>query len=63
MSPEAKQEMKNALNGKFSDDYNELEKLLETLTAEKATATNHGTFKRIDGAISKLRMKMNRLKP
>jgi len=63
MSPEEKIEMKNALNGKFSDDYNDLEKLLEILTSEKAAATNHGTFKRIDGAISKLRMKMNKLKP
>lgn len=62
MSAEAKIAIKNALNGKLSDDYNDLEKLLENLTAEKATATNHGTFKRIDGAIDKVRIKMNKLK-
>jgi len=62
MSPEEKTEIQNALNGKFSDDYNELEKLLENLGAEKAATTNHGTFKRIDGAMSKVRSKMNKLK-
>jgi len=62
MSPEEKLEMKNALNGKLSDDYNELEKLLVNLTAEKDATSNHGTYKRIDGAISKVQMKMNRLK-
>jgi hypothetical protein len=62
MSEEDKLAIKNALNGKLSDDYNELEKLLENLTTEKATTTNHGTFKRIDGAMSKVRMKMNKLK-
>ena len=63
MSPEEKLAIKNALNGKLSDDYEDLEKLFENLTAEKAATTNHGTFKRIDGAISKVRSKMNKLKP
>lgn len=63
MSPEAKTAIKNALNGVLSDDYNELETLLQNLAAEKAATTNHGTFKRIDGVISKVQSKMNRLKP
>lgn len=62
MSDEEKLEMKNALDGKLSDDYNELEKLLENLTTAKDAATNHGTFKRIDGAMSKVRVKMSKLK-
>lgn len=62
ISPEEKTAIKNALNGKSSDDYDDLEKLLQNLLAEKAATTNHGTFKRIDGAISKVRIKMNKLK-
>ena len=62
MSPEEQTAIKNALIGKLSDDYNDLENLLKNLTAEKETTTNHGTFKRLDGAISKVRIKMNKLK-
>jgi len=61
MSPEDKLEMKNALDGKLSDDYKTLEKVLEHLTTAKEAASNHGTFKRIDGAMSKVRVKMSRL--
>ena len=55
-------DIKNAINGKLSDNYDDLEIVLKNLTTEKETATSHGSFKRIDKAIEKVRMKMNRLK-
>jgi len=62
LSEQAKLDVKNALNGNFTDNYDDLEILLENLTAEKAKASGHGSFKRIDNAIEKLRTKMHRLK-
>ena len=62
LSEQAKLDVKNALNGKFSDNYDDLEILLENLTAEKTKASDHGKFKRIDTAIGKLHNKMIRLK-
>ena len=62
LSDQEKLDVKNALNGKFTDNYDDLEMLLENLTAEKTKASDHGKFKRIDNAIGKLRNKMNRLK-
>lgn len=62
LSDEAKLDVKNALNSKFPDNYDDLVILLENLKAEKEMATNHGKFKRIDNAMGKVQMKMNRLK-
>ncbi|NOR56012.1 MAG: hypothetical protein GQ531_07365 [Sulfurovum sp.] len=62
LTDQAKLDVKNALNGKFTDNYDDLVILLENLTAEKTKASGHGSFKRIDNAIGKLRSKMNRLK-
>ena len=61
LSAEEKQAIKDAMNGKLSDDYNELEKLLENLSTEKEATTNHGTFKRLDTAMSKVRSKMSKI--
>ena len=55
-------DMKNAINGKLSDNYDDLEIVLKNLTTEKEAATNHGSFKRVDKAIAQVRMKMNKLK-
>ncbi|HIC11925.1 MAG TPA: hypothetical protein EYO75_00840 [Sulfurimonas sp.] len=63
ISEEAKLDMKNALNGKLSDNYDELKIVLENLTAKKAVTTDHGSFKQIDKAIGKVQLKMNRLQP
>jgi len=62
MSDQEKQDVNNAINGKLSDDYNDLEVVLNNLNAEKATVKDHGRYKRIDKAISKVRTKMNTLK-
>ncbi|SFV51258.1 hypothetical protein MNB_SM-4-519 [hydrothermal vent metagenome] len=63
LTDEAKLDMKNALNGKLSDNFNELKIVLENLTAKKAVTTDHGSFKQIDKAIGKVQLKMNRLQP
>lgn len=55
-------DMNNAIDGKLSDNYDDLEIVLKNLTTEKEATTNHGRFKRVDKAIEKVRMKMNRLK-
>ena len=62
MSDQEKLDVKNAMDGKLSDDYNNLEIVLQNLTAEKSTAKDHGRYKRIDKAIGKVQMKMNALK-
>jgi len=62
MSDQEKIDMKNAINGKVSGNYDELEILLKNLTTEKEAATDHGRFKRIDKAIDKVRTKMYVLK-
>ncbi|MDF1877041.1 hypothetical protein JHD47_04365 [Sulfurimonas sp. SAG-AH-194-L11] len=61
LTEEAKLDMKNALNGKLSDNFDELKVLLENLSAKKAVTTDHGTFKQIDKAMGKVQVKMNRL--
>lgn len=63
ISEEAKLDMKYALNGKLSDNYDDLKIVLENLTAKKAVTTDHGSFKQIDKAIGKVQLKMNRLQP
>ena len=62
LTEEAKLDMKNALNGKLSDNYDDLKIVLENLTIKKAATTDHGSFKQIDKAIGKIQLKMNRLK-
>lgn len=62
MSDQEKTDIKNAMDGKLSDNYADLEILLKNLTTEKEVATDHGRFKRIDKTIDKVRMRMNRLK-
>lgn len=61
ISEEATLDMKNALNGKLSDNYDDLKIVLENLSAKKAVTTDHGSFKQIDKAIGKIQLKMNRL--
>ncbi|QSZ42750.1 hypothetical protein GJV85_11705 [Sulfurimonas aquatica] len=62
ISEEAKLDMKNALNGKLSDNYDELKIVQENLAIKKAEATSHGTYKQIDKAMDKITHKMNKLK-
>jgi len=54
ISQEAKSDMKNALNGQLSDNYDELKVVLENLSAKKAVTTDHGSFKQIDKAMGKV---------
>ncbi|MDF1884188.1 hypothetical protein JHD49_09570 [Sulfurimonas sp. SAG-AH-194-C21] len=61
LSEQAKLDMKNALNGKISDNFDELKIVLENLSAKKAVTTDHGSFKQIDKAMGKIQVKMNRL--
>ena len=63
LTQEAQQDMKNALNEKLSDNYDDLKIVLENLTAKKAVTTDHGSFKQIDKTIGKVQLKMNRLQP
>ncbi|MBL1243538.1 MAG: hypothetical protein COA39_003945 [Sulfurimonas sp.] len=62
ISEEAKLDMKNALNGKLSDNYDDLKIVLENLSAKKAVTTDHGSFKQIDKAIGKIQLKMSKIK-
>ncbi|MDQ7066717.1 MAG: hypothetical protein Q9M40_01235 [Sulfurimonas sp.] len=61
MSEQAQLDVKNAINGKISDNYDELKVVLENLSIKKAAATDHGSFKQIDKAMGKVQLKMNRL--
>lgn len=55
-------DMKNAMNGKLSDDYDELEKVLHNLTVKKSNTTDHGSYKFIEKAMSKIHSKMRAIK-
>ena len=61
ISEEAKLDMKNALNGKLSDNYDDLKIVLDNLTIKKAGVTDHGSFKQIDKAIDKIKFRMKKL--
>lgn len=61
LTEDAKLDMKNALNDKLSDNYDDLRIVLENLSAKKAVTTDHGSFKQIDKAMGKVQVKMNRL--
>jgi len=61
MTEQEKLDIKNAIDGKLSDDLADLEVLLKNLSTEKAAASDHGRFKRIDKAMEKVQMKMRRL--
>ena len=58
MSPQEQLDMKNAMNGKLSDNYDDLVKVLENLTIKKSTTTNHGTYKFIEKAMNKIHSKL-----
>jgi len=55
-------DMDNAIDGKLSDNYDDLEIILKNLITEKEATTNHGRFKRVDKAVDQVRIKMNKLK-
>jgi len=61
-SPQEELDMKEAMKGKLSDNYEELEKLLENLSIKKANTTAHGTYKFIEKAMHKVSSKMKTLK-
>ncbi|PHR59600.1 MAG: hypothetical protein COA44_01270 [Arcobacter sp.] len=63
MTDQENLDVKNAIDGKLSDTYDELEIVLKNLISEKEAAGDHGTFKRIDKTVDKVRIKMHRLKP
>jgi len=62
MTDQEKKELNSAINGNFSDNYDELEIVLTNLRTAKEAATDHGRFKRIDNAIEKVRTKMHAMK-
>ncbi|MDQ7045882.1 MAG: hypothetical protein Q9M32_08220 [Sulfurimonas sp.] len=62
ISEEAKLDMKNALNGKFSDNYDDLQIVLDNLSIKKAAASDHGSFKQIDNAMGRIQSKMKKIK-
>jgi len=62
MTDQEKKDVEHAIDGKFSGELSELETVLANLALAKEAATNHGRFKRIDIAMDKIRMKINRLK-
>lgn len=62
MTPQDELDMKNAMNGKLSDNYDDLVKVLENLTIKKANTTNHGTFKFVEKAMNKIHSKMRAIK-
>ncbi|HIC44150.1 MAG TPA: hypothetical protein EYO73_07625 [Sulfurimonas sp.] len=55
-------DVKNAIDGKLSDTYEELEATLALLEIAKKAATDHGRFKRVDMAADKVKVKMSTLK-
>ena len=61
LSEQAQLDVKNALNGKLSDNYDELKIVLENLSIRKAAATDHGSYKQVDKAMGKVQLKMNRI--
>ena len=54
--------MKNAMRGKLSDNYDDLEKVLENLSTKMKNTSDHGTYKFIEKAIQKIDSKMRTLK-
>lgn len=62
MSEQEQLDMKNAMNGKLGDNYDELEKVLENLTIKKSNTTDHGTFKFIEKTMNKIQSKMRAIK-
>lgn len=62
MSPQEELDMKNALKGKFSDNYDDLEKVMQNLTIKKSNTTDHGTYKFIEKAMNKIHSRMRDLK-
>lgn len=62
LSEKVQLEVKDALNGKFPDTLEALEKLLENLDVQKKNAGGHGSMKRIDNIMSKVRARITRLK-
>ncbi|MDF1881388.1 hypothetical protein JHD50_08765 [Sulfurimonas sp. MAG313] len=55
-------DVKNAIDGKLSDNLEELEAILVLLEMAKKAATDHGRFKRVDMAADKVKVKISRLK-
>lgn len=62
MSPQDELDMKNALKGKISDNYEELEKVLGNLAIKKSNTKDHGTYKFIEKAMNKIHFKMIAIK-
>lgn len=62
MTPQEELDMKNALKGKLTDNYDDLEKLLVNLTTKKSNTRDHGTFKFIEKAMTKIHSKMKVIK-
>lgn len=62
MTPQEELTMKDALKGKLSDNYEDLEKVLANLTAKKENASDHGSYKFIEKAMNKVESKMRALK-
>lgn len=62
LPPQEEQDMKDALKGKLSDNYEDLEKVLVNLTTKKENASDHGSYKFIEKTINKIHSKMRALK-
>ncbi len=62
MTPQEELAMKDALKGKLSDNYEDLEKVLVHLANKKENASDHGSYKFIEKAMNKVESKMRALK-